>query len=273
MNPKLKIAGLLLVGVGLFAFTYRAGTPITVESVRERLLMNLFTDYEPADTTITITVKNYFGNDTDADLHPANLCGWDAGFMAMAFTSAVDTTWEGYTWPVRNRVAKLFGADVIKGSLKTAAKDYEDKPIMITQYNGLGIQAVFNKLYQKPTTSFKGIGLQKLYNASSKQFLRDATDIVVGIMSKKTIWDAEVKRYMQQVTTNPEFYMDDFASETFTKIFGEKEMAECAPYANRMIGTMLRRAGDGSLPTMIPLLKTVLKDYDPEYYNKVALKF
>lgn len=273
MKLSIKLAGLFLVGVGLFAFTYRAGSPITVNSIRDMMLMNLFTDYEPADTTITIVVKNYFGNDVDGKLHPTNLCGYDANYMAGVFSSAVDTAYEGYTWPVRNRIVSLFGADVIKSSLKTAVKDYEGKPIMINQYSGVGIQAVFNKLYQKPTTLFKGIGLQKIYNASSKQYMRNATDIVVAIMANKTVWDAQVKKYQLQVTTNPEFYMDEFAQETFTKIFGEKEMPECGPYAIRMIGSMLRRAGDGSLPTLMTLLKTVLKDYDPEYYNKVALKF
>jgi hypothetical protein len=92
-------------------------------------------------------------------------------------------------------------------------------------------------------------------------------------MAKKTIWDAEVKRYVQTVTTKEDFYMGDFASETYTKIFGDAEMKECAPYVNNMIGSMLRRGGDGSMPTLIQCLKTVLKDYDPEYYNKVALKF
>lgn len=268
---KLTILALLASSILLYSFV--GLKPITVNSIRETMLMSLFTDYEPADSTITITVKNYFGNDTDADLHPANLCGWDASFMAGVFTSAVDTSWQGFEWPVRNRIAALFGADIIKGKLKLAGKDYEGNPIQIYQYSGVGVQAVFNKLYQKPTAAFKGIGLQKIYNVSAKQYLRDATDIVVGITAKKTLWDAEVKRYLQVATTSDEFYMDDFASETYTKIFGEKEMKECAPYANKMIGSMLRRGGDGSLPALIVCLKTVLKDYDLEYYNKVALKF
>jgi hypothetical protein len=273
MNPRLKIAGLFLVGIGLFAFTYRAGTPITVNSIRETLLMTLFTDYEPADTTISITVKNYFGNDVDGKLHPASLCAISPSFMPSTFRYAVDTSYEGFEAGVRARMISLFGADVIKGKLKIPGKDYEGNPMFIYQYSGVGVQAVFNKLYQKPTATFKGIGLQKLYNVSSKQYLRDATDIIIAIMAKKPIWDAEVKRYLQQVTTKEDFYMGDFAGETYTKIFGEKEMPECAPYANQMIGSMLRRGGDGSLPTLILTLKTVLKDYDPEYYNKVALKF
>ena len=67
--------------------------------------------------------------------------------------------------------------------------------------------------------------------------------------------------------------MDEFASQTYGKIFGEAEMAECSPAINRMLGTMLRRAGDGSLPAILLCMKTMMKDYDPEYYNKVALKF
>ena len=268
-----KTALVVLLASTTIIFSFVGLTPITITSLRENLLLTLFTEYEPADTLISIKYKSYYA-DEEATLHPASLCGWDAGFMAGAFSSALDTGYQGYeSAAVRNRALTLFGADIIKGKLKLAGKDYEDKPIEIYQYSSVGVQAVFNKLYQKPTADFKGVGLQKLYNVSAKQYLRDATDIVVGIMSKKAVWDAEVKRYLQQATTKEEFYMDEFATETFTKIFSEKEMSECAPYANRMIGSMLRRGGDGSLPALILCLKTVLKDYDPEYYNAVGLKF
>jgi hypothetical protein len=268
---KLTILGLLAGSI--FFYSFVGLTPITVNSIRETLLLSLFTNYDPADSTIFFTAKNYYGDGVDVKVYPSSLCGWDASFMASTFKYAVDTSYEGFEGTVRTRMLSLFGADVLKSKLKLPGKDYEGNPIYIYQYSGAGIQAVFNKLYQKPTAAFKGIGLQKLYNVSAKQYLRDATDIVIAIMAKKTIWDAEVKRYMQEVTTKEEFYMGDFAGETYAKIFGETEMKECAPYVNNMIGSMLRRGGDGSLPTLQVCLKTVLKDYDPEYYNKVALKF
>ena len=273
MHPKFKIVSLFLLVISSFSFTIRVDSPITIDSVREAMLTTLFTSYDPADSAISIKIKDYYAPGEDATLWAASLCGREASYMPSIFKYAVDTLNEGFESSVRSRVITLFGADVIKGKLKLAGKDYEGNPIQIYQYSSVGIQAVFNKLYQKPTASFKGIGLQKLYNVSAKQYLRDATDIVVAIMAKKTIWDAEVKRYLQQATTQEEFYMDEFAYETYTKIFGEQEMKECAPYVNRMIGSMLRRGGDGSLPALVLCLKTVLKDYDLEYYSKVALKF
>jgi hypothetical protein len=272
MKTKKLFFACLILSTAI-SFSFVGLTPITVNSIRENLLMSLFTNYEPADSTISILAKNYYGDGVDVKVYPASLCGWDPSFMANNFKYSVDTSYEGFEGSVRTRMLTLFGADVLKSKLKLPGKDYEGNPIYIYQYSGVGIQAVFNKLYQKPTATFKGVGLQKLYNVSSKQYMRDATDIVVAIMAKKTIWDAEVKRYMQEVTTKEDFYMGDFAAETYSKIFGEAEMKECAPYANNMIGSMLRRGGDGSMSALIVCLKTVLKDYDPEYYNKVALKF
>jgi hypothetical protein len=265
---KLTIIGLLASSLLFCSFV--GLTPITVTSIRESLLLGLFTDYDPADSTITIKA-NYYGEETT--LHPTSLCGWDPGAFTGTLSYALDTAYMGYNAQVMARFKSLFGADIIKGKLKLAAKDYEGNPIEIYQYSPLGVQAAFNKLYQKPTSSFKGIGLQKLYNVSAKQYTRDAVDVIVAITAKKAIWDAQVKKYIQQATTNEEFYMGEFADETYTQIFGEKEMKECTPYINKMIGMMLRRSGDGTMPTVVICLKTMLKDYDLEYYNKVATKF
>jgi hypothetical protein len=269
----MKIKKLTLIGLlasSLLFYSFVGLTPITVNSIRESFLTGLFTDYDPADSTISI-VANYYGEQTT--LHPASLCGFDPGFFTGTLNYALDTAYFGYDAQVMARFKTLFGADIIKSKLKLAAKDYEGNPIEIYQYNPIGVQAAFNKLYQKPTSSFKSIGLQKLYNVSAKQYVRDAVDIIVAITAKKTIWDAQVKKYVLLATTNEEFYMGEFANETYTKIFGEQEMKDCAPYANKMIGMMLRRSGDGTMPTMLVCLKTMLKDYDLEYYNKVALKF
>jgi hypothetical protein len=272
----MKIKKLILVGIvaaTAISFSFVGLAPITVTSIRETIVSGIFTDYrdEAADTTITLPSKDYEGNPTT--LFPASLCGWDVGAFSGSFSYALDTGYQGYEGSVLTRFKALFGADLIKSKLKLAAKDYEGNAIQIYQYSPLGVQAAFNKLYQKPTSTYKGIGLQKLYNVSAKQYVRDATDMIIAITAKKPIWDAQVKKYVQLATTDEEFYMGSFADETYTKIFGEQEAKECAPYANKMIGSMLRRSGDGTLPVLLVCLKTMLKDYDLEYYNKVALKF
>ncbi len=246
--------------------------PITVVSVRESLLRALFNQYDKTDSTVFFNeFDKYEGK--DIKVFAASQCESDPSFITYSLFSAVDTGYVGYSPEVLARYKALFGQDLIKGKFKMAQKDYDGNPLTFNQYNAIALKAAFDKLYQNPTGTYKGIGLQKIYNLTMKNYVRDVTGVIVDIMAKKTIWDAEAKRFLQQATTNPEFDGGSFAYETYVKILGENYPKECLGHPGNMISTMLRRQCDGSLPTLLLCLKTVLKDYDPEFYNKVALKF
>jgi hypothetical protein len=264
------IKRIMLLASSIVLFSFTPETPLSVNSLRERFLKNLFTSWQPnaIDTSIYFLDKDDYGNQTK--FYPTLQCGANASYHA---------------WPIRGlatpeskqKVLSLFGASIIKSNLKVAGSYYSGGGMWdgeIVQYDAKGIQAVFNKLYQKPSASFKGIALQRLYNINVKEYARGTVDILVAINFRKSVWDKQVQAYLKEVSTDPDFEMRDFAYETHLRIFNEEKIiSTCSPDEIDLIGTMLRRAGDGTLPVLITCLKTVLKDYDSEYFSKNASRF
>jgi hypothetical protein len=275
MKNSLKIAGLFLIGVGLFSFSLIDLKPITVDSIRSTFLSTIFDTYtqEGDDTTVFFTRKSDYSDEMEK-AYATRKCGSSPTFIAYSFYAGLDTAYTDYGADVTNRYKTLFGTDIIKAKVKIAAKDWEGKPMYWNHFNGLAIKAAFDKLYQKPSGSYQGIGLQKIYNAAMKDYVRDMTNVIIKVMANKPAFEATAKQYLTKATTDPEFDGLSFGGEATEKLIG-KFTQPCLEeyYGERVVGTMLRRQCDGSLPVLLTCLKTLLKDYDPEFYNKVALKF
>jgi len=270
MKTILKKITPAIVLIALLSFTIETA-PITVDSIRNAFLNNLFDTYVPQDTTFSFTGKDKYSGDFEK-FYAYSKCGESPGFAAYSFYEGLDTSYSDFGPEVVTRFKTLFGQDIVKSRLKLAAKDYEGNSIQWIQFNGLGIKAAFDKLYQKPTGKFQGIGLQNLYNFTLKSYVRDVTSIVVKVASNKPAFEALSKQYMASALKDPEFYGPTFSEDAAEKLGTNSLDQECTD-ASRVVGTLLRRQCDGSLPVLLLCLKTVLKDYDPEYYNKVALKF
>jgi hypothetical protein len=273
MKNQIKIAS-FLIGISLLSFSFLAPRPITVTSIRNNFLNSLFDSYtQYADTTVAFLLKVEYSEDM-IKMYAAPKCGWSPTFIAYSFYEGLDTAYSNYSPEVVARFKTLFGQDIIKSKIKMAAKDWEGNQMLWPQYSALGINAAFAKLYQKPTGTFQGIGLQKLYNTAMKDYVRDMTNVIMKVMANKPTFEALAKQYMLKATTDPEFDGLSFGGEATTKL-GADFSQECLNdyYAQRVVGTMLRRQCDGSLPGLLLNLKTVLKDYDPEYFTKVGTKF
>src|SRR5688572_5556775 len=131
MKNLTKITGLFLVGIGLFSFAIVDMTPISAASIRDNFIQaNVFSDYDAVDTTITIVATDSY-SDEMVKLHPMSLCGLNPGYAAYSLYQGLDTGYQYFDASVLARYKALFGADLIKGQLKLAAKDYEGKPIGI----------------------------------------------------------------------------------------------------------------------------------------------
>lgn len=274
MNSRLKIAGLFLVGIGLFAFTARIATPITVESIRNNFMNTLFDTYtQYEDTTVIFMAKDPY-EDKMIKMFAAPKCGWSPVWVAESFYAGLDTAWTNYGPEVATRFKTLFGQDIIKSRVKMAAKDWEGNAITWNHFSGVGVQAAFTKLYQKPTATFKGLTTKKIYDISFKDYVRDITNIIIKVTANKPVFEAQAKLYFTKATTDPEFEGIGFTSTATEAILGTY-MTECLSdyYRERIVGTMLRRQIDGSLPVLLTSLKTLLKDYDPTFYAQVATKF
>jgi hypothetical protein len=174
---------------------------------------------------------------------------------------------------VLTRFRSLFGHDIIKSRIKMAVKDWNGNPLYWNHYNAIALKAAFDKLYQRPTGNFEGAALQKIYDASLKDYVRNMTNVVVKVMANKPAFEAQATQYQVKSTTDPEFEGLNFCSAATVTLNANLSQDCLGDYDERVVGIMLRRQCDGSLPTLLICLKTMLKDYDLEYYNKVNPKF
>jgi hypothetical protein len=271
MKTTSKIIAFAIIACGMLAFTFTEPEPITVESIRNSFLFPLFDGDGTEDSSLFIMNKDeYDGNIYKG--YAASRCNWGSSFVAKSLMRGLDTARNGFGPEVISRFKTLFGADIFKTPVKLAGKYDDGTPVLWQQYNSLAIQAAFDKLYQKPSEGFQGTALQKIYDISLKQYVRETTNLIITVQSKRTTFDALAKKYMLKATTDPDFSGLTFAWEATQKLKLDGEFS-CLYGASDTIGTMLRRQSDGSLPILIACLKTVLKDYDNEYYTMVGMKF
>ena len=83
----------------------------------------------------------------------------------------------------------------------------------------------------------------------------------------------EIEPYLRKLCEDVILNHNNDNNEATEKLKANLSQNCLGDYESRVIGTMLRRQCDGSLPVLLTCLKTVLKDYDPTFYNKVAMKF
>ncbi len=276
MTKYLKIVITLLIGTSLFSFS-KIGNTITVESIRSGFIGELFTTYPPnapsGDTTIFFWKKDEY-NDKMVKSFVLSRCGWSPGLIPNYLYVRMDTTYGNYGPEALARFKSLFGQDLIKARIKTAAMDEEGNQVEWNHFSGAALQAAFNKLYQQPTGLFQEIGLQKIYDATLKNYVRETTNVIVKVMSNKPAFEAMAKKYMIKATTDPQFDGIDFSNQATQKLVAKLSQECLNDYHDyRIVGAMLRRQCDGSLPMLLSCLKTLLKDYDPGFYKQVALKF
>ena len=280
---KVKIVVSLIVVTCLVGFSIRS---YTIESVREVMLVNFLTSYRnyASDTSIAITtgkeLPGVFKTFTNEKYYPTDRCGSSPAYLYYGLYISLDSNayWNysacTYDESFRARYKSLFGQDIIKARIKMAQKDYENNNMEWRHYSAVGLQAAFEKLYQAPSGTFHGYSLQKIYDASVKKYVHDITMTVVKVMAKRLEFEQYAKQYLQQATTRADFEGQEFGNNVTEKLLG-KSAGDCIDAENqtRIVGIMLRRQCDGSLPVLLSSLKTVLKDYDPTLYKAIQTKF
>lgn len=283
---KITLKLLPIVAIGLLAFAPR---PYTIDLVRETILTSFLTqpsEFRKFEKSMPIEIDPNLPGQFKAQWaqqkiqYPKNPCGSSPAYLYYALYMSLDSTayWNyaafTYDKPVTDRFKTLFGQDIIKTRIKMAQKDYAGNTMEWRHYKAEGLQAAFDKLYQKPTTSFHGYGLQQIYNASVKEYARDIARVVAKVMTRKPEFENFAKQYMQDAMNKVDFEGQEFGNAVTGKLVGQSGN-QCVTngYDTRVVGVMLRRQCDGSLPTLLKCLKTVLKDYDPEFYNQVSSKF
>ncbi len=150
-----------------------------------------------------------------------------------------------------------------------AQKDDKGKPKIFFFYSVEGVNALFTKLYTKPSNKFESITYQTIYNISLKAYMRDFTKFLAHILGQKATWTMVGNQYLKNAKIkkdfNPYAEMDFAYNKLFTTEASIKKFTNfTAEVSYYDLGTLLRRQCDGTLPTLLNCLKTVLKDYDPE---------
>ncbi|MBC7862729.1 MAG: hypothetical protein IAF38_07115 [Bacteroidia bacterium] len=273
----------------LYSFTSNIGKPAdTVSAYYNDIMENLFSEKTRwaspgtfSDTTIKITLKNRY-NEGTYTAYPASQCKSSPAYMYYAFYIPLDSSayWNYYSFSynkkVQNRFTKLFGKNIISKRMPTKYQSAGDVH-EFRFYSGAAMDAAFKKLYKKPTEKFRGFSLQRIYDLTLQSYCRDAGEVICKVKRQDSLFVKLSKNYLKGALNDSTFEGQSFTHEACKQLGfdPEKERGICIPayYHERIVGIMLRRQCDGSLPALLKCLKTLLKDYDPAYYEKIKTSF
>lgn len=179
-----------------------------------------------------------------------------------------------YSADIRGEFKNLFGEDILKDqiTLPIAKSKGTDHIPVFRFFNGKAFRAAFKILYKKPDSKFEGLIFQKIYNATLKDYDRDAGDVISHILSNKKLFKKLANDYLARAKTDTSFDAIPYTYKACDTLIG-KPVYHCMTDADRLLGIMMRRQCDGTLPDLLTCFKTVLKDYDPEYYTKIKDNF
>lgn len=194
----------------------------------------------------------------------------------MESVQLTDSAGQYITVPFDESFKTVFGKNVRKPSF---TKNYRFDQ---ASYNGAVIQAAFNEVYMKPTETIDGMLLSRVYNISIKEYARACTYVMLDVIKNKTTFLQQTNLYKTKAIAGKLGDGIDFCYKASTVILGKDYdtkkanalvKANIEGYSDRIVGMMMRRKLDGSLPVVMNCIKTVLKDYDTEFYETVKTKF
>jgi hypothetical protein len=270
-SKKRNIAIAAVCVVAFSAFTVNT----IIKDVRKKIFTTYLMDeyYKPdrydskihPDTTIT------FGPSIDKQGKTVLTKGLYGLPNAWQYANALDDK-NNYDSPEFNKnFTNAFGAS-LHGKTITMANEYDGKKEQFVGFSGNGLLAAFNKLYIKPTDDFEGYKMKTIYKFACKDYVRDLTKLMAHLMTKKTLFTQLSNDYLNKAKTTKDFHPQIVLDGYINKLLPGKEREKFKDFeetvSTNTIGALMRRQMDGSLPTLLNCLKTVLKDYDPE-----ALKF
>jgi len=292
MKKKMKL--FFMAGtIAAFGFTFASldiGQVKTKENIVDNFIEDLFfknlyieSDCEGRfpDTTVNFSYTNSWGNQSKNYLF--SQCCQSPAFIYYDLYGAIDSSaeWskdyyndEYYTEGFKNTFKKYFGKDILKEQIKFKSVDYYRRANTLNVFNADAIQSVFDSLYCKPTKKFKGFSYQKIYDLTLKKFCQESAEVIIEILKDKTQFEKLAVNYKEAAAENSQFVGTSYTYQATKKIFGEYyyQKYPCTG-ASYILGTMMRRQLDGTLPVLLKCFKKILEDYDPVYYKEMKDKF
>jgi hypothetical protein len=170
------------------------------------------------------------------------------------------------------RVANLLAFDKTnREKMEQAFKDLTGVPIIkkkivkddrvLNQYSAAGLKAAFEKLYVPPSTELGGVRAQTIYDTLFKTFVRKEANAMALLLERRDFIARKSKTFVAHSLES------DVATEEQYKL--AQELGGPLGEEPRLIGMVLRRHADGTLPQVITMLRTILKDFDRETFNKL----
>lgn len=287
-NMKKLLHSLSFLGIALivlcavYSFTKYQQLKTKTEIIRDLISENFFQRQNKengkgwmVDSTIIIESTNSWGNFYSS---PINFCGNSPAYFSSSFIQAIqlkDTSSE-YSKIDFDKSFKLIYKKSIRKPAFTKYYRFND-----ASYNGDAILTAFNETYIKPTESIDGILMGRVYNIALKEYARCCASVMIDVLKNKTAFIQQANLYKTKAIAGKLGDGISFCSKASDVILGKKYYDEImlpntkkciGYYYDRIVGMMMRRQIDGSLPAIMKCITTVLKDYDPEYYETVKTK-
>lgn len=240
-------------------------------------------DFPDTNVQYPVFVRNDGGYVGYVNIYARRQCTVSPSLIYYSFYLPLDTNayWNAssfsYNASVRGEFKNLFGEDILKDQITLPVGKNGDSqhPPVFRFFNGKAFSAAFKILYKKPGDEFQGLVLQKIYDATLKDYDRDAGNAISHILSDKKLFKQLADDYLAKAKTDTSFDGVSFTNKAADTLIGKAVYSQlkCMDASNRLVGIMLRREIDGTLPILLANFKAILKDYDPEYYTKVKDSF
>lgn len=157
----------------------------------------------------------------------------------------------------------------------------------LAYYSPQALQQLFDRLYLPPTASVAGVPARRVYDAVFRDYARGVAQVWAAALANGPALKALAQRYEAEAFAADTVLFDgfNFARDHAPSLLGPQLASDIEKHrqllnqpatttqasvplllADRLVGILLRRQMDGSLPTVLACFKRVLKDYDPEAY-------
>lgn len=126
-------------------------------------------------------------------------------------------------------------------------------------YDPVALRALFDALYAKPTDTRIGVTMRALYDATVKDALHVIAKDIALLSAQPKVLAAESKRVMEAAKSGKGMQGKDSWRMSLNKLV--KSDDDAARIDPRLVGFVLRRHADGTLPVIVELLQRVTTDY------------
>jgi hypothetical protein len=135
------------------------------------------------------------------------------------------------------------------------------------------LKKVFNRIYLKPTDMIGTMKAQEVYDYFFKSYVADFARDVVLVKSK--VRKKKMKKLLRDYKAaakdaGANFNGSAYLRKVVTELWPEDKSR--AYRMSKILGTILRRKADRTWPTVVRLLKKVIRDYDPALSKELRRK-